>query len=274
MGGASAGAGGSGGALPGDAGASMPTPSAGCGKDTRPASGEITVVDQYILTFPANYDGKAPMPVVFGFHGANRTNVDFRNSDAATRGSDFEKNYVMAYVKSVGTDWTSQLMPNFARFDAVYDELAKNHCIDTARVFAMGHSSGAQFISNLVCRPEPRLRGVAPVASSPYSGNCRPIPVLIIHGKNDSVRGNDGSAYVAQFVQRNGCSNTTDPYPVPMCNSIAGGMPVTPGCVQYEGCGKNPTIWCSHNDPNYSGTNHGWPCFANKTILDFFNSLR
>jgi poly(3-hydroxybutyrate) depolymerase len=249
-------------------------PSAGCGKDTRPASGEITVTDQYILTFPASYDGKAPMPVVFGFHGANRTNVDFRNSDAATRGSDFEKTYIMAYVKSVGTDWTSQLMPNFARFDAVYDELAKNHCIDTSRVFAMGHSSGAQFISNLVCRPEPRLRGVAPVASSPYSGNCRQIPVLIIHGKNDMVRGNDGSAYVAQFVQHNGCSNTTAPYPVPMCNSIAGGMLVTPGCVQYQNCGNNPTIWCSHNDPNYSGTNHGWPCFANKTILDFFNGLR
>jgi len=267
-------AGGGGSGVQSDAGAAVPTPSAGCGKSGLPAGGVVTVADQYILTFPATYDGKKPMPVVFGFHGANRTNVDFRGNDAATQGGDFEKNYVMAYVKRVGTDWTSQLAANFARFDAVYDVLANSYCIDTARVFAMGHSSGAQFISNLVCRPEPRLRGVAPVASSPYSGNCRAIPVMIIHGKMDNQRGNDGSAYVAQFVMRNGCMSTTDPYPVATCNSIAGGSLVHPGCVQYQGCGKNPTIWCSHDDPNYSGTNHGWPCFANKAIFDFFGGLK
>jgi polyhydroxybutyrate depolymerase len=274
-GGASGGAGGgAAGGAQGDAGGAQPTPSAGCGKGGRPAGGVVTVADQYVLTFPATYDGKVPMPVVFGFHGANRTNIDFRSNDAATQGGDFEKSYVMAYVKSVGNDWTSQLAPNFARFDAVYNELANNNCVDTARVFAMGHSSGAQFISNLVCRPEPRLRGVAPVASSPYGGNCRAIPVLIIHGKMDNQRGNDGAAYVAQYVMRNGCSSTTAPYPVATCNSIAGGSLVTPGCVEYQMCGKNPTIWCSHNDPNYSGTNHGWPCFANKAIIDFFNGLR
>jgi polyhydroxybutyrate depolymerase len=272
--GAAVGAGGGGGGSDSDAGASVPIPSAGCGKGMRPAGGIVTVTDQYILTFPDSYDGKTPMPAIFGFHGANRTNVDFRNNDAATAGGDFEKNYVMAYVKSVGTDWTSMLQPNFARFDAVFDELANNRCIDTSRVFAMGHSSGAQFISNLVCRPEPRLRGVAPVASSPYGGNCRQIPVMIIHGKMDNVRGNDGSAYVMQFVTRNGCSSTAVPYPVATCNSIAGGSLVTPGCVAYQDCGKNPTIWCSHNDPNYSGTNHGWPCFANKAIFDFFGTLK
>ncbi len=272
--GGKAGAAGGDGGPEGDAGSTQPTPSTGCGKGMRPAGGVVMVTDQYVLTFPANYDGKIPMPVVFGFHGANRTNIDFRGNDAATQGSDFEKTYVMAYVKSIGNDWTSQLSANFGRFDAVYDELANNHCIDTSRVFAMGHSSGAQFISNLVCRPEPRLRGVAPVASSPYGGNCRAIPVMIIHGKMDNQRGNDGSAYVTQFVMHNGCSSTSVPYPVATCNSIAGGSLVTPGCVQYQMCGKNPTIWCSHDDPNYSGTNHGWPCFANKAIFDFFGGLR
>ena len=120
-------AGGGGGNVQSDAGAYVATPSAGCGKGMRPAGGVVTVADQYILTFPANYDGKVPMPVVFGFHGANRTNVDFRGNDAATQGGDFEKNYVMAYVKSVGNDWTSQLAPNFARFDAVYDVLANTY---------------------------------------------------------------------------------------------------------------------------------------------------
>jgi hypothetical protein len=34
-----------------------------------------------------------------------------------------------------------------------------------------------------------------------------------------------------------------------------------------------PTIWCSHNDPSYSGTQHGIPCFAIKAMYDFFGTL-
>jgi poly(3-hydroxybutyrate) depolymerase len=88
----------------------------------------------------------------------------------------------MVYLKSLGNDWTGALSSNYTRFDAAYTELTNEHCIETGRVLAIGHSSGAQFISNLVCRPEPRLRGVAPVASSPYGQTCPGIPALIIHG--------------------------------------------------------------------------------------------
>jgi polyhydroxybutyrate depolymerase len=34
-----------------------------------------------------------------------------------------------------------------------------------------------------------------------------------------------------------------------------------------------PTVWCSHNDPAYSNTNHGWPCFGTRAIYDFFTGL-
>jgi polyhydroxybutyrate depolymerase len=47
---------------------------------------------------------------------------------------------------------------------------------------------------------------------------------------------------------------------------------VNHGCTQYDGCSV-PTIWCSHDDPAYSNTNHGWPCFATKAMHDFFTSL-
>ena len=51
-----------------------------------------------------------------------------------------------------------------------------------------------------------------------------------------------------------------------------GGPTVDPGCIIYDGC-KVPTIWCSHNDPSYSGTQHGVPCFAMKGMYDFFKTL-
>ena len=263
------------GAMGGTGGSSAAaTPSVGCGKGGRPAGGEIIVADQYIFTFPPTYDGTTPMPVVFGFHGANNTNVSFRNTDAGTKGTDFEKLYVMAYVKSIGTNWTQNLNANFGRFDAVYTELSTKHCIDTSRVFAMGHSSGAQFSSSLVCRPDARLRAVAPVSAGTTNGNCRGIPALLIHGTRDTARGtSNGAEHVAQFVMRNGCATNSAVFNVPNCNSRQSGS-VTPGCIEYQSCGANPTVWCSHNDPFYSNTNHGWPCFANQTILDFFKRFR
>jgi hypothetical protein len=53
---------------------------------------------------------------------------------------------------------------------------------------------------------------------------------------------------------------------------MSSGKTVTNGCIQYDGC-KAQTVWCSHDDPQYSNTFHGWPCFATKTMYDFFAAL-
>jgi hypothetical protein len=99
-----------------------------------------------------------------------------------------------------------------------------------------------------------------------------------IHGRNDTERAStsqdaDGRKDLAPYVASAQCGATTTPYTsVAGCTSIAGGAQVDPGCVSYDGCAV-PLIWCNHNDPNYSNTNHGWPCFANKAIFDFFRGL-
>jgi polyhydroxybutyrate depolymerase len=78
-------------------------------------------------------------------------------------------------------------------------------------------------------------------------------------------------------VRSNQCQMTTQAVAVPNCSSLAGGVAVTPGCVQYSGCAA-PTLFCNHDDPNYldNGTpsNHGWPCFANTQIFSFLESNR
>ena len=68
--------------------------------------------------------------------------------------------------------------------------------------------------------------------------------------------------------------DSSKPYSAVMqCNSTDSGKPlVTPGCNIYDGCSV-PTIWCAHNDPNYSGTQHGVPCFAMKSMFEFFAGL-
>ena len=94
---------------------------------------------------------------------------------------------------------------------------------------------------------------------------------MYIQGKMDNVRNSNGSDVVARFTSTNKCTSTTTAYSGAMtCTSS--GTSVNPGCVSYQGC-LQPTIWCSHNDPQYSNTNHGWPCFATKAMYDFFTAL-
>jgi polyhydroxybutyrate depolymerase len=269
--------GGSGGARGSDAsdgsgGSSSPIPSAGCAKmNPRPAGGKIIVANDHIYDFPASYDGTKPLPLLMGFHAASNP-ID--QIEGLTNNSDFASNYVRAFPKSAGAAWDYNTDLS-AKVYKAYDDLTANYCIDTRRVFATGHSSGAQLIVQIMTHVDAAkhmgFRAIAPVAASDYGVIVAPIPVIYIQGKMDSVRSSDGHETVARFTKANTCSATTAPYSSVMtCTSS--GMAVSPGCVSYESCSV-PTVWCSHNDPAYSNTSHGWPCFATKAMYDFFASL-
>jgi hypothetical protein len=124
---------------------------------------------------------------------------------------------------------------------------------------------------------EKRFKAVAPVAASKYCSAVTPIPVMYIQGMMDAMRGNgNGIDVVDVLASSNTCSSATTPYmSVPTCTSTFDQMTVHPGCVSYQGC-TNPTIWCSHDDHGYNGTDgyeHGWPCFASNAMADFFLGL-
>jgi polyhydroxybutyrate depolymerase len=252
--------------------------SAGCGNTAIPATDAVA---NTLLYFPPGYDGGTPTPLLFGFHGANRTNVEQRMDDSRTVGSDLEANYIVAYMKSAGTAW--DLNTDYPRFEAALDQIDAIACVDTAHRFAFGHSSGAQFIVQMLGNPstrETRFAAIAPVSSSDYGNPAwSPVPTLLIHGENDTARPGDadGAQDISQYAESNQCSGVTTPLAVPSCASFAGGVAVNPGCVQYSGCAA-PTRFCRHNDPNYlqngNPTNHGWPCFANSQIFQFFESQR
>lgn len=254
--------------------------SPGCGS----AAGIPSAVNvpNTIVTFPPSYDGSTPVPLVLWFHGAGRTNEEMRTIDSRTVGSALEDNYVNAFVKSTGNAW--DIGADYARFNAVLDQMLNELCIDTEHLFAVGHSSGAQFIAQMLGNAsarETRLAGVVPVASSRFNNPAwEPVPTLVIHGLNDTSRPGDanGAQDIVQYTEANRCAAGTAPLAVPTCNSIApGNVAVNPGCVSYQGCAA-PTLFCNHDDPNYidngNPTNHGWPCFANPQIFEFFESLR
>jgi len=96
--------------------------------------------------------------------------------------------------------------------------------------------------------------------------------VMYIQGYMDKERNNgDGHETVERFRAANSCGSSSADYDEVMgCQSS--GTSVDPGCVVYDGCAA-PTIWCSHNDPQYGGTYHGVPCFAMTAMGDFFAGL-
>jgi polyhydroxybutyrate depolymerase len=260
-------------ASPADAGdasaSSAPVPSAGCGKAGRPEGGTLLVEGDHIYDFPSRYDGNTPLPLVFGFHANANPNTQLRD---ATRGTAIETDFVQAFPKSTGEGWSREL--DSPRFDAWLAELENDFCIDTSRIFAFGHSSGAQFIEGLLCQGEERLRAVAPSAGAATCSSWRPTATLLIHGVNDTERANSGDANgqldLAGYLASNQCSPISAPQAVDGC--LRGERMVNPGCVRFEGCSAT-TLFCNHDDPNYADTNHGWPCFASRTIAAFFQQF-
>jgi poly(3-hydroxybutyrate) depolymerase len=254
--------------------------SAGCSAATaNPANVQILAS---ILSIPPSYDGRTPVPLLFAFHGANRTNLNMRNDDSRTNGSVLEQNYVVAYMKSQGNAW--DLGTDYPRFNMALGQALSQLCIETRAIFAMGHSSGAQFIAQMLGdnrARERRFAGVAPVSSSRFGNPAwSPVPTFLIHGLLDSNRQQDpnGAIDITQYTESNQCSGGTQPFNVPTCTTFAGNnATVNPGCVRYNGCAA-VTQFCNHNDPNYlengQPSNHGWPCFATQEIFDFFEELR
>src|SRR5690606_9208075 len=133
------------------------------------------------------------------------------------------------------------------------------------RVFATGESSGGDFASVLGCEYGDKLRGIGPCATKsvgkyPLNINQRKclgdVTAIVIHGKNDSVVGPaNGPATRDFYLDVNECGAASEP--------VEGYTDSQSNCVKYTECKEDaPVYWCQHQDPNYSGTQHGWPKFA------------
>jgi poly(3-hydroxybutyrate) depolymerase len=252
-------------------------PSAGCGSgNAEQGPGSLTIRGaqaDYLITLPPNYDPNLPTPLIFGFHGRGRTHVQFQTVDAGQIQTELGARAVMVYMKSQGGNgWNNaaEVPPSVEFFESLYPQVMSSYCVDTARVFVIGHSSGAMFSQILACRFGGRFRGVAAIAGRQEETNCAPgrVPALLIHGTTDTVVPfADGLEARDFYLARNGCD----------ANTAAGD--VSP-CVTHQGCDAGlPVQWCQHTEPTYTDantgqtTNHGWPSFASRAINEFFFSL-
>ena len=255
--------------------------SAGCAL----ASTQVTIPNS-LVGVPTGYTGKDPVPVVIAFHAAGNDNTSIQG---AFKNSDLAKKYLMVYPNSTSattsnkTGWS--LQADKSRVLEVQAAILTQACVDENRVYATGHSSGAQMVAQLLCSGDGNFDAVAPVASSVYCSKWKngPIPSLTIHGVQDSERAayglNDGNGAkdIQTYLTSNMCTMTSTPFDPVLtgCTNVKTGIdnkPFDDGCVEFSGCAA-PTRWCNHNDPQYGTSNHGIPCFGVRAIYDFFESL-
>lgn len=248
------------------------TPSAGCDRgDPEPPSGMASLLIRglpanYLVTLPDGYDGDTPLPLIFGFHGRARTFLEFEQIDATGIDRELGSRAILVYPQAQGGEgWTQpeELPPSIEFFEALYQMMLANYCVDTSHVFAVGHSSGGFFSHLLACRYGERLRGIGVVAGTLLEKDCTGyVAALMIHGVRDSVVETSRGVSARDFLlTRNGCTPNTEPGP-------------DRHCVTYDGCEPGlPIAWCEHDEPTYDDTNHGWPSFASRAIARFLFSL-
>jgi polyhydroxybutyrate depolymerase len=246
-----------------------PSPSPGCGRPSKGAGALVARAGKlqtpFLLTLPEGYDGTRPVPLAFAFHGRTRSHQSMHDTDASQLAAELGPKYAIAYVKSIGPgfDWPHEQRDNLQIFDALYERLLGEYCIDTEQVFALGHSSGGLFSELLSCQRGEQLRGIAAVAGAMTWPECPGrAAALLIHGERDAVVSiSRGHAARDHFREANACTDDT--------TTIG-----APGCVAYSGCEPAlPVEWCVHAEPTYQNTNHGWPAFASAEIARFFGTL-
>ncbi len=273
--GGAAGEGGGDGKLPVD-------PSAGCGKanpQTGDANSPLNIAGHmYYVKLPPNYDPDTPYPVVMGLNPTGTSNafpwaernLGFENNEAAQKAI-----RVYPQCANLNAGWNDS---DFAFFEPFHTAILENFCVDKARVFITGESSGGDFSSIVGCEYGDRLTSVGPCATKavpqrPLNVSQRQctghVSAVVIHGKNDNVVGPANGPLTRDFYgELANCDMSAMPEPV------EGYTDTLSNCVEYQGCDEGATlIWCNHTDPNYSGTNHGWPAFAGDFLWEYWSQF-
>ncbi|HEY0707754.1 MAG TPA: hypothetical protein VGG33_13205 [Polyangia bacterium] len=240
----------------GDGGPAPAQPSEGCGK---PAGQELATYIRktakaairgqtrvYDLYLPAGYDPKRAYRTIFLGHGCDGS-IPYPMQEAskgdailvALRAAESKTRFGAGCFDTMPKD--SIEIPYF---DQILKDVSEDHCVDKARVFIAGHSSGSYLSYLIGCARAGVVRGEGNTAGGlpPGAPACGgPIAALMGHDTRDQFNSYaGGEAARDRILTANGCRKETVPYDWD-------GNPATPTpCVSYQGCRPGyPVVWCS-----------------------------
>lgn len=156
-----------------------------------------------LVHVPPTYDPTKPTAVVLNLHGLGNTperqeEITGMNQLADARG------FLVVYprgrqIAGSPSCWNAGACCSVCvtlRVDdtdflrVLLDRLDADACVDTKRVYAVGHSNGAMMTHTLACRMSDRIAAIADVAGADVDAPCdpvRPVPHLHVHGTSDGL---------------------------------------------------------------------------------------
>ncbi len=256
-------------------GGGAPVPSAGCGK-ANPETGSVgqnlnVSGHNYYVKLPDGYDPNAPHKVMIVFPPTGN-DIDWSERSAGYEQSAPDAIRVYTHQSNRNAGW----QPNETGFfGPLLDKITDDYCIDESRIFAGGESSGGEFAGFVGCEYGDRLRGVVPTAPKMTGWkidlgqqNCKGNPTaIVIWSEMDNVLAQPaGPAFRDFYRDMNECSMSSTP--------VDGYTDAKSNCMKFDGCiPGSDTYFCSHEDPEYGGTYHGWPLMAGAMTWSVFDKL-
>jgi polyhydroxybutyrate depolymerase len=202
----------------------------------------------FLLYVDPGYNPSSPIPLWIGWHGSGGSGAAFRPGF----GGQWEGNTPGLFVYPDGLPQSNGNGPGWELpginnrdldfFDALFQHLTSNYCIDLDRVFNYGFSIGGYFVHSLGCVRGDRIRAIAVIAGGLVQAPCVGSVAAWMHHNDDDpyVPIAQGTAARDHWINVNHCNpnNTVPSY-------------LNVPCVSYAGC-ANPVSWCEHQTGGHS----------------------
>ena len=203
---------------------------------------------------PSNYDATFAHPLLMVYAPAGQSRWASERLTGLTTAAT-GAGFIVVYA-----DHWQLNIPAIEQLGTIPDLVAKDWCVDQKRVYATGHSDGGTAALALaVLEKTKRIHAAIAPSAAGWTGKdlegfqCpTPIPVMIMHGKNDSLFPGWGVQTSTWWASCNHCDITKT-------KSVEG------GCRAYQGCASGgATLYCEG-----TGGHRDWPNL-NRVMLEFF----
>lgn len=210
---------------------------------------------RYHVRTPSNYDATFAHPLLLVYAAAGQSGLASERTTALTAAAT-GAGFVVVYAdhRPLGISSIEQLA-------TIPGAVAKKWCIDEKRVSITGHSDGGTVTLAMAVldRTKQVPAAIAPSAAG-WTGRdleayqCRaPLPVMVMHNRQDSVFPGWGAQTVAWWATCNRCDNARK-------KQLEG------GCLAYQQCAAGgATLYCEG-----SGGHRDWPNF-NRVLIEFLS---
>lgn len=171
-------------------------------------------VRSYLLHLPPSYKNRHAMPLVLSFHGYAQSAAQQEAYSALNPIADRE-GFIAVTPEGSGSPpgWTipgtdeDSGVDDVAFARALMEHLGSTLCLDARRIYATGHSNGAEMAAQLACQLPGLIAAAAPVSGAIYQSCDGPgVPMVAFQGTADyNVPYEDSAAGIEGWVAHNGC---------------------------------------------------------------------